>query len=208
LKAGIAASAFSLLPLFAVTLVTAAVPGPGIFYVMRTGAARGRSAGIRAALGTTFASILMVSGTAIGAAQLFIAAPRLYETLRIAGGAYLVWFALSMWIAAGTSNGAPSTKSVRAPFWRATLIGLTNPKSILYFASILAPFFAPASPRELQAAAAALVVVTCLGWYGTVALIFSVRRFAEAYLRYSRLLDIVGGVLICACGAALLTNLW
>jgi len=87
----------SLASLAVVSLVTAAVPGPSIFLVMRLAMRRGRGPAMMAALGTTAGCMVWCAAAALGLAAVLAAAPWLYKVLRVAGGLYLLWFAIQLW---------------------------------------------------------------------------------------------------------------
>jgi RhtB (resistance to homoserine/threonine) family protein len=196
----------SLASLTVVSLVTAAVPGPSIFLVMRLAMRRGRGPAMMAALGTTAGCILWCAAAALGLAALLAAAPWLYKILRVAGGLYLLWFAVQLWRTQPQAVDAPPAagSQVGGAFWRALVVCLTNPKSVLFFGSIFAAYMGPDSPLWVHGAAAAIVVSTCIAWYAFVAWMFSTERAAKAYGRAQRPLDRGAGALMGAFGLSLL----
>jgi amino acid exporter len=192
--------------LLLVTTATALVPGPTNFLTMRLGMRRGRGAALFAALGTTAGCILWCAAAALGLAAALTAAPWLYKILKVGGGLYLVWFAIALWRSKSepqpdrpTAGGAGTTA-----FWQAFAICLTNPKSVLFFASIFSAYVGPDSPLWAHAAAVAVVVATCLFWNVALALAFSSGRAAQAYARAQRPLDRGAAVLMGGFGAGLL----
>ena len=146
---------FSLSSLALVSLVTAAVPGPSIFLVMRLAMRRGRSPAMMAALGTFAGCVLWCAAAALGLAAVLVAAPWLYTLLRIAGGLYLVWYAVQLWRAPqeAQDGGAAQPAAAGGAFWRALIVCLTNPKSVLFFGSIFAAYMGPDSPLWVHGAA-------------------------------------------------------
>src|SRR4029450_8220917 len=87
----------SLASLFLLALATSVIPGPSNFLTMRVAMRRGRGPALATALGTTLGCVVWCGAAVLGLAALLAAAPWLYKTLRIAGGVYLVWFAISLW---------------------------------------------------------------------------------------------------------------
>ena len=196
----------SLASLTVVSLVTAAVPGPSIFLVMRLAMRRGRGPAMMAALGTFAGCVLWCAAAALGLAAVLAAAPWLYTLLRIAGGLYLLWFAVQLWRAPQETPGSDAAQPAAAggAFWRALIVCLTNPKSVLFFGSIFAAYMGPDSPLWVHAAAVAIVCATCIAWYAAVAWFFSTRRAAASYARAQKPLDRVAGALMGAFGVSLL----
>lgn len=196
----------SLASLAVVSLVTAAVPGPSIFLVMRLAMRRGRAPAMMAALGTFAGCILWCAAAALGLAAVLAAAPWLYKLLRVAGGLYLLWFAVQLWRAPQEGEEAADGPAAGAhgSFWRALVVCLTNPKSVLFFGSIFAAYMGPDTPLWVHGAAVAIVCTTCIGWYAAVAWFFSTSRAATSYARAQKPLDRVAGGLMGAFGASLL----
>ena len=196
----------SLASLFAVSLATAAVPGPNNFMLMRLGMRRGRAAAMAAGLGTVLGVAVWCAAAALGLAAVLAAAPWLYKTLRIGGGLYLLWFAFALWSskAETPSEDAEPARGVAGAFWQGFAVCLTNPKSVLFFASIFSAYVGPASPAWVHGAAVAVVMVTCLGWQTGMAWLFSARRAAAAYGRAQRPLDRLAALLMAAFGVSLI----
>jgi threonine/homoserine/homoserine lactone efflux protein len=81
---------------------------------------------------------------------------------------------------------------------------MTNPKSVLFFASIFSAYVGPQTPLWVHVAAIAIVVATCQGWQFAMAWLFSTRRAAAAYGRAQRPLDRGAAVLMGGFGAGLI----
>jgi len=194
----------SLASLAVVSLVTAAVPGPSIFLVMRLAMRRGRGPAMMAALGATAGCIIWCAAAALGLAALLTAAPWLYKVLRVAGGLYLLWFAIQLWRSQPEAQAEAGDTLAAGSFWRALVVCLTNPKSVLFFGSIFAAYMGPDSPLWVHGAAIAIVVTTCIGCYAAVAWLFSTPRAAGAYARAQRPLDRTAGGLMGVFGIGLL----
>lgn len=194
-----------LVSLFLVTLATSIVPGPSNFLTMRLGVRRGRGPAVVAALGTTAGCVVWCAAAALGLAAVLAAAPWLYKVLRIAGGLYLIWFAVQLWRSKPEPPaGDPPPGAALAAFWQGLVICLTNPKSVLFFASIFSAYVGPDSPMWVHLAAVAIVCLTCLVWQAALALAFSGVRAAQAYARAQRPLDRGAALLMGAFGVSLL----
>jgi len=197
----------SLGSLFVVCLATCVVPGPNNFMLMRLGMRRGRAAAVWAGVGTTLSCVVWCAGALVGLAAVLAAAPWLYKALRIGGGLYLVYFAFMLWRSKAEApqldGEAPQMRPLVA-VWQGFAINMTNPKSVLFFASIFSAYVGPDTPLWMHAAAVAIVCATCLGWQLAMAWLFSVRQAAAAYGRAQRPLDRGAAVLMGAFGASLI----
>lgn len=180
----------SLTSLFLLTLATSIVPGPSNFLTMRVAMRRGRGPAMATAVGASLGCLIWCVAALIGLAALLAAAPWLYKVMRIAGGLYLVWFAINLWRAkAEPVSDAPPPGATRTAFWQGLAICLTNPKSVLFFASVFSAYVGPDTPDWIHYAAVAVVTLTCLAWQAGLALAFSAVRAAQAYARAQKPLD-------------------
>jgi RhtB (resistance to homoserine/threonine) family protein len=197
----------SLAGLFAISVATCAVPGPNNFMLMRFGMRHGRGAALAAGFGTTLSCIVWCAAAALGLAAVLAAAPWLYKLLRLGGGLYLIWFAIALWRTPPQARPAETSLSGLswwAAFWQGFAVNMTNPKSVLFFASIFSAYVGPKTPLWVHLAAVGICVTTCLGWQVAMAWLFSTRRAASAYRRAQRPLDRTAGALMGAFGISLL----
>jgi threonine/homoserine/homoserine lactone efflux protein len=195
----------SLASLFLLALATSVIPGPSNFLTMRVAMRRGRGPALATALGTTLGCVIWCGAAVVGLGALLAAAPWLYKILRVGGGLYLIWFAIALWRAKPEPEAAePPPGAARAAFWQGLAICLTNPKSVLFFASVFSAYVGPDSPAWVHGAAVIIVTLTCLVWQTGLALAFSALRAAQAYARAQKPLDRGAAALMGAFGASLL----
>jgi threonine/homoserine/homoserine lactone efflux protein len=195
----------SLASLFLLAVVTSIIPGPSNFLTMRVGMRRGRGPALATAIGTTLGCLIWCLAAVVGLAALLAAAPWLYKILRIAGGVYLVWFAIALWRAKPEPEQLePPPGASREAFVQGLAICLTNPKSVLFFASVFSAYVGPESPAWVHVAAVIVVTMTCLLWQSGLAIAFSQLRAAQAYARAQKPLDRGAAGLMGAFGLSLL----
>lgn len=197
----------SLASLFAVCLATSIVPGPNNFMLMRFGMRHGRGTALASGFGATLSCAVWCALAALGLAAVLAAAPWLYKVLRVGGGLYLVWFAIALWRTRSDEAAADAQSAPLgwwAAFWQGFAINMTNPKSVLFFASIFSAYVGPNTPAWAHAAAVGICVATCLGWQIAMAWLFSTRRAASAYARAQKPLDRAAGAVMGAFGLSLL----
>ena len=131
-----------------ITVVLIITPGPVVTLVIATGATHGVRAALTTVLGTTIGNAILIAAIAAGLSWVLKNAAELFEILRWAGVAYLVWLGIQAWRSAGKIIDEPL--QARVHFWRGMGVALTNPKTIAFFTAFLPQFVDPALPAERQ----------------------------------------------------------
>lgn len=150
---------------FALTaLVLIVVPGPSVLFVISRGVALGRRAALATVVGNAVGEFVQVLGVGVGLGGVVQRSILLFNLVKVAGAAYLVFLgvqairhrrALSTVLDAGL--GARPTRSLLTDGF---LVGLTNPKSIVFFAAILPQFIdRHGAPAPLQMSVLGLVFI-------------------------------------------------
>jgi threonine/homoserine/homoserine lactone efflux protein len=123
-------------------LVVVVAPGTGVVYTLATGLGQGRRASVWAALGCTIGILPHLMAAVLGLAAVLHTSAVLFQAVKFAGVAYLLWLA---WQAL-KSDGALSISAAphRLAPWpiarRAALINILNPKLSIFFLALLPPF--------------------------------------------------------------------
>ncbi|MEM8730518.1 MAG: LysE family translocator [Pseudomonadota bacterium] len=127
-------------------LITAFVvvlaPGTGVIYTLAIGLGRGARPAIWAAFGCTLGIVPHLVAATLGLAAVLHSSALLFQAVKFAGVAYLLYLA---WSALRT-DGALQIRADRAaePGWRiarrGALINILNPKLSLFFLALLPPF--------------------------------------------------------------------
>ena len=151
-------------------------PGPNMLHVMTRSVAFGARRSVAAMAGCLSALVLVLAASAAGVSALLAAWPRVFDALRYAGVAYLIVLGIKAWRGAGGpidlgSDALPVTMSASRLFRGGFVIGISNPKLLLFAAAFLPQFVNRASAQAPQFAilVATFAVVECL-WYGIYAL--------------------------------------
>jgi threonine efflux protein len=196
----------ALIAIFIVDLAAQASPGPSFLLVSRTAVRAGFRHGFANVAGLVVANMVWCAAAVGGLTALLALAPWLHRVLQLLGGAYLIYLGISLWRA--RPEGAAEEKAEAGSRWRAFasgfLIGVSNPKAIVYFASIFSLFLSPETPAMVRAGAVAIVLCDTAAWFGFVAALFSRPGFQRAYAKVKRSLDRVAGALLAAFGLRLL----
>jgi threonine/homoserine/homoserine lactone efflux protein len=114
------------------------VPGPDVLYVVAQALERGRSAGLRAALGTATGTLVHVAGAAVGLSALLLSSATAFEAVKLAGAAYLVYLGIRR-LLARDGRSAEERPAARV-YRRAVTVAALNPKTALFFVAFLPQF--------------------------------------------------------------------
>jgi threonine/homoserine/homoserine lactone efflux protein len=130
-------------PQFLLTaLVVVLAPGTGVVYTLALGLGQGRRAAVWAAVGCTFGIVPHLAAATLGLAAILHSSALLFQVVKIAGVAYLLWLA---WQAL-KSDGALAVRSETSHqsglriARRGALINILNPKLSVFFLALLPPF--------------------------------------------------------------------
>ena len=160
----------------ATVFVVSAIPGPNMLLVMTHGARHGLRRSTATMAGCLAALVLMLSVSAAGLGVFLEAWPRLFDTLRLIGAAYLVWLGVKSWRAKASavdvrddSSAAHSSRRFTL-FRNGFLVASSNPKAILFAAALLPQFIDASRPVLPQfAVLVSTFAVIEVSWYAVYA---------------------------------------
>lgn len=199
-----------------VVLAVIVTPGPSAALCLTHGASHGVWRATATVLGGMAASLSLMSLSALGLGAAIAASTTLFLAIKFAGAAYLIWLGIGMWrapaapdAAGGAPAAAPAPRARWARLWRqGFLVGIGNPKDLLFFGALFPQFLDPAKPMAPQFAvlAATWLAVDGLAMTGYAALgtrIGPALRRSGAGRLFNRL---TGGAFIAAGGALAVAN--
>jgi threonine/homoserine/homoserine lactone efflux protein len=141
----------------AAAVVLAAIPGPGMLYVLARTLSHGRSAGLRSTLGTAAGGLGHVVAAAIGLSALLMTSALAFSAVKFVGAAYLIW--LGVRTLAGLREPVEEVSGNAGPALRqGMLTEVLNPKTALFFLTFLPQFVQP----ERGPVAPQLLVLGCI----------------------------------------------
>lgn len=124
-------------------------PGIGVIYTLSVTLGAGWRAGLWATLGCTIATMIHMVIALAGLAAVLHTSAVLFQTIKFAGVAYLIWMAWAVLQSTGSlAVGAATGGSPGQLVWRGILLNTLNPKLPLFFVAFL-PQFLPASDQAL-----------------------------------------------------------
>jgi threonine/homoserine/homoserine lactone efflux protein len=137
-----------LLAFAAVALIIIVIPGPSVLFVVGRALAHGRRVAFASVLGNEAGSLVLVVLVAAGVGPLVERSAVIFTTLKLAGAAYLVFLGARVFLQRRRHALADAAAAAAAPrgWARAVLqgflVGVSNPKTAVFFAAILPQFVA------------------------------------------------------------------
>ena len=192
---------------FAASLVCAAgvmSPGPNFVAVTHRAVSAPRPEALALVLGIATVSTLWAGAALFGLGLLFALFPWFFWTVKLLGAAYLVWFGIQLLRRATRPlperSAATSSESCRRAFRDGIMTNLSNPKAMIFYASVFsAAVPAGASLPTLLAMLAAVALIGAV-WYGSVALFLSNVRAVALYRAGKPLIERSCGLLLIVFG--------
>jgi threonine/homoserine/homoserine lactone efflux protein len=122
-------------------------PGIGVVYTLSTTLGGGLRAGLLASVGCTIVTAMHLIAAMAGLAAILLTSALLFQTVKWAGVAYLLWMAWGVLKGRGGLDIAPAAPaSAGRIIWRGILLNLLNPKLPLFFVAFLPQFVSPHAP--------------------------------------------------------------
>ncbi|WP_067568393.1 LysE family translocator [Nocardia acidivorans] len=194
---------------FVAATVLIVIPGPGVLFVIGRALTCGRKAALLSVLGHSLGVLLVLSLVAVGLGTLVAASAIALNTVKIAGALYLIYLGVQAIRQRKSLREAWESKGDRAQggklMRQAFLVGISNPKAIIFFSAVLPQFVDPDSgPIAVQMFILGLIflaiaLVSDSAW----ALVAGLARdwFARSPERLERVGG-AGGVMIIGLGAS------
>ncbi|WP_037884869.1 LysE family translocator [Streptomyces sp. NRRL S-646] len=134
-----------LLAFAALSFLLIVIPGPSVLFVIGRALAQGRRAALTTVVGNTLGAYLLVVAVAFGIGSVVERSVLVFTVLKLAGAVYLVYLGVKAWRERGSLRAAfaggevPAHSGLRT-FWEGFAVGVTNPKTIVFFAAVLPQF--------------------------------------------------------------------
>lgn len=197
----------------AIWAIACITPGPSTLLAIRYCLTSPRKVAIAAAAGTITGTFCWGLAGWLGINVLFQAAPFAYLGLKIAGGLYLVWLGVKVFIDLRKSRRqAPEIAAARidVPLKTAYRMGLAtnlaNPKSALFVASLFAATMPVGTPFYYGLAAIAEMIAISTLYYTCLIALITHPAVAAGYIRAKRKIDIGVATVFIGFGTKLLLS--
>ncbi|SDT06742.1 Threonine/homoserine/homoserine lactone efflux protein [Nocardioides scoriae] len=197
------------------------VPGPSLLFTIGRALTVGRRDALLSVVGNALGVVGQVLLVALGLGALVAASATVYTAVKVGGAAYVVWLGVqavrhrgdarrAMLAAAGPDPaGAPVAGTARRSVLTGLVVGLTNPKTLVFFVAFLPQFVDQGAGRTgLQVALLGLVfgVLACCSdsiWA------LAASRARDWFARTPTRLDALGaggGLMMVGLGATMLAS--
>lgn len=132
------------LAFIAACIIVLAIPGPTVVLVLSYALGHGRRAAVATVTGVMLGDFIAMTLSVAGLGALLAASAALFDLVRLAGAAYLVWLGLRLWrspVGLGAPGGRPAVaQPARRIFAHAFAVTALNPKSIVFFVAFVPQF--------------------------------------------------------------------
>jgi threonine/homoserine/homoserine lactone efflux protein len=131
------------------------VPGPSLLFTIGRALTVGRREALLSVVGNALGLVVQVGFVALGIGAVVAASAMAYTVLKLVGAAYVVWLGVSAIrhradarLALENTERTPATRghAIRT----GVVVGVTNPKTIVFFAAFLPQFTSDSGPAVLQ----------------------------------------------------------
>jgi threonine/homoserine/homoserine lactone efflux protein len=132
-------------------LVLIVIPGPSVLFVVSRALAYGHRVALATVAGGAVGSFALAAAVAIGVGAVVQASAFAYTAIKLAGTAYLIFLGVQAFrhrkaLAAALDTGPERERVNRRPWLQGFVVGVTNPKTAVFFAAVL-PQFVPKPGR-------------------------------------------------------------
>jgi threonine/homoserine/homoserine lactone efflux protein len=208
-RAKTAAMLASLIAYVVAAALLTVTPGADTLLVVRFAGGRGAAAGFAAGLGVCTGTMLWGAIVAVGVAALIVANPLIFDLLKYAGAAYLVWLGMQLLLPKPERAGVPARapSKLGSPFASGLLTNLLNPKVGVFYLAFLPQFIPPGVAQgPFIILLAAIHASMGIAWFAI--LIVGIDRAAPRLrsARITGLLSKATGILFVGFGARLLLS--
>lgn len=160
----------TLLTFTAAAFALAATPGPDMLLVMTRSVAQGRTAGFVTLAGISLGCYFHAVIAGLSLSGVLLLAPVMFDIIRWAGAAYLLYLAVQAFRGAGgfqapEKGGTASRVALMTLFRQGLLTNMLNPKVALFFLALFPQFMQPDPDTAL---AQALILASVLNVAGGV----------------------------------------
>ncbi|WP_286897010.1 LysE family translocator [Achromobacter sp. UBA2119] len=200
-----------LVTLASIVLLACASPGPD-FVAVTSHALHSRRSGVFVGLGIACAVTAWATLAILGFGLLIKEMFWLYELIRIAGAVYLTYLGIRMllaaWRQAPTDGLVIKTATATAchSWKRGLLVGMTNPKTATFFATLFVTLLPVGAPVWFYVTVVGLVGTITALWLSLLAAFFSVGCVRSVYARIQRPIDALMGAALVGLGVRMATS--
>ena len=193
--------------LFVATIATLGMlsPGPDFFLVIRNAARYPRAAAMMTAFGVICGVATHMAYCVAGLAVVITTTPWLFNVLKYAGAAYLIWIGIQALLARGgskmdVSNLTQQSVSLKKAFLQGYLCNLLNPKATLFFLAMFTQVLNIHSGLGEKLWYAMIIWLLSLVWWPLLVVLFQSEPVRRGLAKVQKLVDKLLGTVLIALG--------
>ncbi|MBS9957933.1 homoserine/homoserine lactone efflux protein [Vibrio alginolyticus] len=187
-------------------IVFSLAPGSGTVNSISNGLSYGTRKSLGAIIGLQIGLVIHIALVGAGIGALVAQSATTFSVIKWVGAAYLVWLGIQKWrdtsslVAAENHNEMSGT----ALLYKAVLINLTNPKSIVFLVALFPQFIDPAKDQitQLLVLGVTTVVIDACVMLGYTSLAAQMGRFIRSDKIMGKINKVFGSMFM-GCGALL-----
>ena len=160
-------------------IILSITPGPDTFYILGRAISQGSGSATASVLGISTGVFVHTVAAAIGLSTILATSAAVFRTIKLIGGAYLIYLGITMILASRKDAIIRENNLPASGFWKiyrqGVITNVLNPKVALFFLSFLPQFIDPNQGNVASFIFLGLIyVLICTIWY----LVFA--RFSSA----------------------------
>ena len=187
-----------------IAIFMAISPGADFVMVTRNSIFYSRSAGLYSALGVSLAIWIHVAYSIAGLAVIISNSIFLFSMIKYLGAAYLIYIGWKTFNSHSkldiTEKGEKINLSRFSAFKVGFITNALNPKTTIFFLSIFTQVVNPETPIMLQVLYGAIISITHLLWFGSVAIFLTQPVFLKRFYDYKVHIEKAVGVMLMGFG--------
>ncbi len=193
----------------AVSLAVIAVPGPSVLFAVSRAIASGRRVALLTVLGNASGLFVQVLFVALGLGVVVTSSDLAYAALKLTGATYLVWLGIGAVrrrhdAARVAHAGTPTTTAT--PWRDGFVVGVSNPKSVVFLAALLPQYVDPAAgfvPAQMVVLGGLFCLIAIVSDGAWAVLAARARRWLASDPRRLVWTSVAGGLMMVGLGLLL-----
>lgn len=181
-------------------IVIVVVPGPSVTVIIANSMRHGARAGLLNVAGTQAGLAIMLVPVALGLEVITTTLAFLFDWIRIAGAAYLIWLGYKLLRSDGTMAAGDRSRPGGSFFWQGFVVILSNPKALLFFGAFIPQFVSPDGNAAMQTVFLGIIFMLVATVFDSAYAIAAGRAGTLLTKRNIRATEVAGGSMLIGGG--------
>lgn len=180
--------------------ISAIMPGIDFAMVLKQSITHGRAAAVVTSIGIGSAILVHGAYTILGIGLIISQSILLFNLLKFAGAAYLIFIGISVWRAPPPKEpdvpveGVQRSITLRSAFVQGFLTNLLNPKAVLFFVALFTTLVSSKTPMAIKGFYVANMSLLLMAWFALVSVFFTIRDVRSAFFRFGKWFNRITGI--------------